>query len=185
MRMLVTDTGGQVGNELCRIITEHGIEHQKIRLKQINIADVCAADSYSTEYWPDAGIHDLVYIDVNQDDFKKVRCIAAHEGGIWNGRTMRKTNTADLSSLLCEMMTTKKYAAYHDTDESGCSLVKYFWKLLCQTERKTVSNSIPVHEYSTSAARFRLSKASLDDAGFARWLGWHGALRRYVKGELL
>ena len=188
MRVLITDTGSQQGYDVCRILAEHGIEHQGMGPEQINNADVCAADSYPADYRPDAVMHGMAYTEMNQDDLKKVCCVAANEGGRWSRRTMRKTDTADLPSLLFEMVTTKKCGPYNDTYEDVYSLAKYTQGPFRQAERKTISNVIPVSEYPTPAvgsSHSRRSKALIDDAGSTGRPSCHGTLRCCVKGELL
>lgn len=94
------------------------------------------------------------------------------------------TYTADLAPLLCDMMVTEKYGTYHATNEGYCSWAEFAQEIFKQAGYDTKVNFIPTSAYPTQAKRpfnSRLSKKSLDDAGFFRLPDWRDALRRYLK----
>lgn len=95
----------------------------------------------------------------------------------------------DLSKLLCDMMETEKYGVYHATNEGFCSWYE-FTKFIY--EAKGITNvlvkPITTSEYQklvpTQANRplnSRLSKKSLDLAGFKRLPSWQDATIRFLK----
>lgn len=107
------------------------------------------------------------------------------------------TFTRDLSILMYKMIRTKKYGIYHATNEGVCSRFE-FAKYIFEKSGYTNINLTPVstEQYlklvpnqAVRPLNSRLSKQSLDEAGFDRLPDWHDAVDRYLielkeKGEL-
>lgn len=94
------------------------------------------------------------------------------------------TYTADLSVLLCNMLETEKYGIYHATNEGICSWADFTEEIFKIAGYDTKVNRVTTEEYGAKAPRpknSRMSKKSLDDAGFARLPDWKDALARYIK----
>lgn len=94
------------------------------------------------------------------------------------------TYTYDLAMLLCDMITTDKYGTYHATNEGFCSWAEFAQAIMQQAGLNCKVLPIPTSEYPTAAKRplnSRLSKLSLDEAGFNRLPSWEDALGRYLK----
>jgi dTDP-4-dehydrorhamnose reductase len=93
------------------------------------------------------------------------------------------TYTEDLARLICDMLCTDNYGVYHATNEGFCSRAE----LAIETFRHVGYDTI-VKPISTSESFFRarrplnskLSKSSLDSAGFDRLPHWKDALHRYL-----
>ncbi len=97
------------------------------------------------------------------------------------------TYTVDLSRLICDMIVTKKYGTYHATNEGVCSWCEFTKKIFELANKKVKVDGIPTSAYPTKAHRplnSRLSKRSLDEAGFNRLPSWQDALERYLQNEL-
>lgn len=93
------------------------------------------------------------------------------------------TYTADLAPLLVDMIHTDKYGIYHATNEGFCSWADFAEEIFKQVGKKITIERIPTTEYPTPAKRphnSRLSKKSLDDAGFNRLPDWQDAVRRFL-----
>ena len=93
------------------------------------------------------------------------------------------TYTVDLARLLCDMVQTNRYGIYHATNEGYCSWASFAAEIMRQAGLRCTVRAIPTSEYPTLARRpanSRLSKASLDQAGFARLPQWEDALSRYL-----
>lgn len=93
------------------------------------------------------------------------------------------TYTADLASLLCDMAVTERYGIYHATNEGFCSWAEFAAEIFKQAGYVTKVNFILSSQYPTKAKRpmnSRMSKRSLDAAGFSRLPDWRDALRRYL-----
>lgn len=93
------------------------------------------------------------------------------------------TYTADLSRLLCDIIRTDKYGVYHATNEGYCSWYEFAQAIM--EEAKLPCQVVPVltENYATAAKRplnSRLSKRSLDEAGFARLPPWQDAMKRFI-----
>lgn len=98
------------------------------------------------------------------------------------------TNTADLACLLCNMILTSKYGIYHATNEGYCSWAELAEEVFKIAGYEVSVNSISTLEYTARAKRpynSRLSKTSLDQAGFDRLPSWRDALRKFVKSSMV
>lgn len=94
------------------------------------------------------------------------------------------TFTEDLSKLICDMVMTDKYGIYHATNENYCSWAEFAEYIFQTTGQQVKVNYIASEEYPTKAVRpknSRLSKNSLDKAGFKRLPDWKDAVKRYIK----
>ncbi len=93
------------------------------------------------------------------------------------------TYTRDLAELICDMIVTEKYGIYHATNEGFCTWAEFAQIIFEYTGKKTTVNPVLTEEYGAAAKRplnSRLSKKSLDSAGFLRLPNWEDALKRYI-----
>lgn len=97
------------------------------------------------------------------------------------------TYTYDVAKLISDMIVTDKYGTYHATNEGYCSWYEFAKEIFKQANLNV--NVIPVDstEFPVKAIRpknSRLSKESLDSAGFSRLRSWQEALKDYLKVKL-
>ena len=93
------------------------------------------------------------------------------------------TYTVDLAKLMADMAATEKYGVYHATNEGFCSWAEFAREIFKEAGLDVEVDGIPTIEYPTPARRpfnSRLSKKSLDEAGFERLPTWQDALKRYL-----
>lgn len=93
------------------------------------------------------------------------------------------TYTDDLSRLLGQMLQSEKYGVYHATNEGLCSWYEFATAIMEGAGLNCHLTPIPSSEYHSAARRpmnSRLSKKSLDAAGFDRLPHWRDALARYL-----
>ena len=96
------------------------------------------------------------------------------------------TYTKDLAVLICQMIKSDKYGVYHATNEGFCSWADFAEKIMEYSVLPVKINRISSDEYKSAAVRplnSRLSKKSLDKAGFCRLPDWHDALKRFLSTE--
>lgn len=101
-----------------------------------------------------------------------------------NDQVGSPTYTEDLAKLLCDMIVTDKYGVYHATNEGYCSWYEFAEAIMREAGLPCAIDPVSTAEYPTAARRpfnSRLSKKSLDDAGFSRLPSWQDALRAYVR----
>ena len=98
------------------------------------------------------------------------------------------TYTYDLSKLLCDMIETDKYGIYHATNEGFISWAEFAREIFKQKGLNVKVNDVTTEEYlkmvpqqAKRPLNSRMSKKSLDDAGFKRLPDWKDALERYLK----
>ncbi|MDT3693942.1 MAG: dTDP-4-dehydrorhamnose reductase [Mucispirillum sp.] len=97
------------------------------------------------------------------------------------------TFTYDLAPLICDMIATDTYGIYHATNEGYCSWADLAEYIFSVTGQNVLVHHIKSEEYPTKASRpknSRLSKASLDKAGFKRLPDWQDAVKRYINEKL-
>ncbi|MBR5914670.1 MAG: dTDP-4-dehydrorhamnose reductase [Selenomonadaceae bacterium] len=93
------------------------------------------------------------------------------------------TYTKDLAPLLVDMIHTEKFGTYHATNEGFCSWAEFAKEIFKQAKKNVEVEEILTVDYPTPARRpfnSRLSKNSLDEAGFNRLPTWQDALKRYL-----
>lgn len=93
------------------------------------------------------------------------------------------TYTPDLSRLLADMIVTDRYGTYHATNEGLCSWSEFATEIFRQAGRHVTVTPVTTKQYGAKAARplnSRMSKESLDAAGFARLPSWQDALTRML-----
>lgn len=100
-----------------------------------------------------------------------------------NDQVGSPTYTVDLARLLADMAATEKYGVYHASNEGFCSWAEFAREIFKQAGLDVEVDGIPTVEYPTPARRpfnSRLSKKSLDEAGFKRLPDWQDAVKRYL-----
>lgn len=100
-----------------------------------------------------------------------------------NDQVGSPTYTVDLAKLLADMAATEKYGVYHASNEGFCSWAEFAREIFEQAGIDIEVDGIPTIEYPTPARRpfnSRLSKKSLDEAGFNRLPAWQNAVKRYL-----
>lgn len=77
MKVLVTGAGGQLGYDVCRVLSARNIEHRGVDIADFDITDAKAAQDYITNYHPDAVIHCSAWtaVDRAEDEMEKVRAV--------------------------------------------------------------------------------------------------------------
>ena len=129
---------------------------------------------------------------INGNNFIKTMLKLAKVGktelNVVNDQIGSPTYTADLAVLLCDMIETNKYGTYHATNEGTCSWYEFAKKIFELSNINMKVNPVSTKEYSemvTQQAKrptnSKMSKKSLDDAGFNRLPSWQYALERYLK----
>lgn len=129
---------------------------------------------------------------INGNNFIKTMLKLADSGktklNIVSDQIGSPTYTYDLAKLLVEMMQTEKYGVYHATNEGTCSWAEFASYIFEKAHRNVKINPITTSEYKklvpSQADRplnSRMSKASLDKAGFSHLPSWKDAVDRYLK----
>lgn len=93
------------------------------------------------------------------------------------------TYTRDLAELVLAMIRTTKYGIYHATNEGFCSRAEFARAIIDLAGIRCRVRPVQTKLYLTKAKRplnTRLSKASLDAAGFMRLPSWKDAVSRYL-----
>ncbi len=129
---------------------------------------------------------------INGNNFVKTMLKLADEGkkelNVVSDQIGSVTYTHDLSKLLCDMIETDRYGIYHATNEGFLSWSE-FAKAIFELSGKDVAvHPVSTEEYkklvpnqSDRPLNSRLSKKSLDEAGFKRLPDWKDALTRYLE----
>lgn len=101
------------------------------------------------------------------------------------------TYTYDLSKLMCDMMVTEKYGTYHATNEGFTNWAEFASFIFKTAGIDMNVNPVTTEEYrklvpnqADRPLNSRMSKKSLEDAGFNKMPTWQDATTRYIKNEL-
>ncbi len=127
----------------------------------------------------------------NGNNFVKTMLKLAASGktelNVVNDQVGSPTYTRDLATLLCDMIKTEKYGIYHATNEGVCSWYEFAVEIFRQAGLAVRVNPVSTAEYLKAVAQqaerplnSRLSKKSLEEAGFNKLPGWQSALKRYL-----
>ncbi len=94
------------------------------------------------------------------------------------------TYTPDAARIICDMIATDKYGAYHVSNEGYCSWHEFACEIMNLAGRTTVVKPILAAQYPSRTKRPQnscFSKRELDAAGFTRLPHWKDALDHYLK----
>lgn len=127
----------------------------------------------------------------NGNNFVKTMLKLAASGktelNVVNDQVGSPTYTRDLATLLCDMIKTEKYGIYHATNEGVCSWYEFAVEIFRQAGLAVRINPVSTAEYLKAVAQqaerplnSRLSKKSLEEAGFNKLPDWQSALKRYL-----
>lgn len=93
------------------------------------------------------------------------------------------TYTVDLAKLICDMIRTNRFGVYHATNEGYCSWADFAQEIMLLAGKKCRVKPVTTAAYASPTHRplnSRLSKSSLDQAGFDRLPDWENALARCI-----
>ena len=96
MKVLVTGAAGQLGYDVCKVLTARQIEHRGVDITDFDITDQNAVNQYLKAYQPDAVIHCSAWtaVDKAEDEPEKVEAV--------NARGTR--NIAEACKAICAKM---------------------------------------------------------------------------------
>lgn len=93
------------------------------------------------------------------------------------------TYSRHLARLLSQMIASEKYGFYHATNEGFCSWYELAKKTFEIAKKDTEVFPVTTESFGSKAQRphnSRLSKKSLDEAGFSRLPSWEDAVKEYL-----
>ncbi|ACL22470.1 dTDP-4-dehydrorhamnose reductase [Desulfitobacterium hafniense DCB-2] len=84
MKILVTGVNGQLGYDVCKVLTERGLEHCGVDITDFDITDERAVKDYLIDYHPDAVIHCSAWTAVDAAEDQPEKAVAINVGGVRN-----------------------------------------------------------------------------------------------------
>ena len=81
MKILVTGVKGQLGYDICRILSDRGIENRGVDIDDFDITDEKAVFDYITAYAPDAVIHCSAFTAVDKAEDDVALCTKVNADG--------------------------------------------------------------------------------------------------------
>lgn len=84
MKILVTGVKGQLGYDVCRILSDRGIEHRGVDIDDFDITDRQAVSNYIESYHPDAVIHCSAFTAVDRAEDDVELCTRVNVDGARN-----------------------------------------------------------------------------------------------------
>ena len=96
------------------------------------------------------------------------------------------TYTKDLAKLICDMIETDKFGTYHASCDGFCSRYEFACEIMKLAGKEVKIIPAKSEDFPTPAERprnSRLSKKSLDEAGFERLPDWKISLAEYINSK--
>jgi dTDP-4-dehydrorhamnose reductase len=84
MKILVTGVKGQLGYDICRILTERDIENRGVDIEDFDITDEAAVNNYIKDYAPTAVIHCSAFTAVDRAEDEIELCTRVNADGTRN-----------------------------------------------------------------------------------------------------
>ncbi len=84
MKILVTGVKGQLGYDVCRILSARGIENRGVDIDDFDITDAEAVNAYIGSYRPDAVIHCSAFTAVDKAEDAEELCTRVNADGARN-----------------------------------------------------------------------------------------------------
>ena len=78
MKILVTGVKGQLGYDVCRVLSARKIEHRGIDIEELDLTDRAAVEAYLQSYRPDGVIHCAAYTAVDLAESNPDACFAVN-----------------------------------------------------------------------------------------------------------
>ncbi len=129
---------------------------------------------------------------INGSNFVKTMLRLADSGktelNVVNDQIGSVTYTYDLARLLVDMIESDKYGVYHATNEGYLSWKEFAEEIFKLAHKDVLVHGVTTEEYkklvpnqTDRPLNSRMSKTSLDKAGFKRLPDWKDALKRYLE----
>ena len=84
MKILVTGSTGQLGHDVCGILSQRGIEHIGVSSADFDITSKESTQAFLENYQPDAVIHCAAYTKVDLAEDETARCMRVNANGTRN-----------------------------------------------------------------------------------------------------
>lgn len=193
----IAEVAKEIGSKMIYISTDYIFDGTKDGLYEVNDTPNPKSVYGETKYLGEEAVRQqlikyfIVRISwvfgINGNNFIKTMLRLAEtksELNVVNDQIGSPTYTEDLAKLLVNMSETEKYGTYHATNEGFCSWAEFAKYIMDESDGKMIIHGIPSEEYPQKAYRpknSRMSKESLDEAGFERLPAWQDAVKRYIK----
>ena len=125
---------------------------------------------------------------INGNNFVKTMLRLGEEHSLLNvvaDQIGSPTYTADLASLLVDLIQTDKYGTYHATNEGECSWAEFAEEIFKVANMNVKVNHITTGEYSTKAKRPMNSRMSKEKLSHNKLPNWKNALCRYLSSLMI
>lgn len=127
MKILVTGAGGQLGCDVCKILTARGIENRGVDLADFDITAAAATHAYIVNYAPDAVIHCAAYTKVDLAEDEPQLCRAVNVDGTRTVAAVCAQQGAKLLYLSSDYVFSGEGSRPHCTGDSVAPLNVYGW----------------------------------------------------------
>ena len=193
----IAEVAKEIGSKMIYISTDYVFDGTKEGLYEVDDRPNPKSVYGETKYLGEEAVrknlleHFIVRISwvfgINGNNFIKTMLRLAEtkrELNVVDDQIGSPTYTEDLAKLLVTMSETEKYGTYHATNEGFCSWAQFAEYIFSESNNNILVNKITSEEYPQKAYRpknSRMSKESLDKAGFERLPNWQDAVKRYIK----
>lgn len=117
MKVLVTGANGQLGYDVCRVLSARGIEHRGVDVCDFDITDSDKVLRFVFSYRPTAIIHCAGYTAVDRAEDEATRCFLINADGTANLAHAAKEVGAKLLYISTDYVFSGEGEHFHEVDE--------------------------------------------------------------------
>ena len=141
MKILVTGVKGQLGYDICRILSDRGIEHRGVDIDDFDITDRQAVSEYIEGYRPDAVIHCSAFTAVDRAEDDTALCTRVNADGARNIAEVAQAIGAKMMYISTDYVFPGTGECFYNPDDTTGPLSVYGkTKLMGEEAVRTASN---------------------------------------------
>lgn len=125
MKILVTGVKGQLGYDICRILTERGIENRGVDIEDFDVTDEAAVNNYIKDYAPTAVIHCSAFTAVDRAEDEIELCTRVNADGTRNIAKAAEAIGAKLMYISTDYVFPGTGEQFYEPDDSTGPLSVY------------------------------------------------------------
>ncbi len=125
MKVLVTGVKGQLGYDVCRILSERGIENKGVDIDDFDITDLDAVRAYLTSYRPDAIVHCSAFTAVDRAEDVPELCEKVNADGPRNIATIAREIGAKMMQISTDYVFAGTGENFYQPDDATAPISVY------------------------------------------------------------
>ncbi|MBQ9761069.1 MAG: dTDP-4-dehydrorhamnose reductase [Clostridia bacterium] len=125
MKVLVTGVKGQLGFDVCRTLSDRGIENRGVDIEDFDITDLDAVRAYITHYHPDAIVHCSAFTAVDKAEDMPELCQRVNADGPRNIATVAREIGAKMMQISTDYVFPGTGEEFYKPDDTPAPISVY------------------------------------------------------------